>query len=72
MSILSNAPDGMGYFYGFHEDDTRQINARLEPIPNRDGQAWFAYVGGEPIEGYWNTKDAAESAAIAWIKANPE
>jgi hypothetical protein len=71
MSILSDRPDGVGYYYGFLEGDGRQINVRelhtiaLEP-------KWHAYVGGELIPGRWETKDEAEAAAIKWAKEHPE
>ena len=66
MSILSELPDGCGFFYGFYKGDYRQINVRFEH------NAWVAYVGGEKIYGHYSGKQAAEDAAIAYIKANPE
>lgn len=65
MSILSRLPDQMGYFYGFHHDDPRQVNVRQE----LDG--WVYYVGGDRI-GVRETKDEAEDAAIVWIRAHPQ
>jgi hypothetical protein len=71
MSILSEEPDHFGFFYGFVDDDHRQVNVR------REGEAinephWKAYVGGDRIEGNWQSKAEAEAAAIAWLKANPD
>jgi len=65
VTILSDHPDGMNFFYGYLGTDHRQINVRYE----QDG--WVAYVHGDRI-GAYQTKDAAEKAAIDWIKANPE
>ena len=64
-SILSDREDGAGYFYGFAPGDYRQVNIRFE------GPAWVAYVGGVPV-GAYESKDAAEAGAVAYIKANPE
>lgn len=64
MTILSQLPDGYGYFYGYTKHDHRQINVRWE------GQNWIAYVGGEKV-GLLASKDAAETAAIKFIEANP-
>ena len=64
MSILSELPDGLGFFYTFYKDDHRQINVRLEE------REWIAYVGGEKV-GALASKDLAEAAAIRFIEANP-
>jgi hypothetical protein len=66
MSILSDLPDGMGYFYGFIAGDSRQINVRREDF------RWKAYVGGEPLDGEYTTKIGAEAGAVAWMKAHPQ
>ena len=75
MSILSTREDGYGYFYGFREGDHRQINVRREGEDETDplwkAVNWKAYVGGEVISGWFDTKDQAESAAIKWAKDNP-
>lgn len=54
-----------GFFYGYYADDPRQVNVRQE----LDG--WVYYVGGDRI-GVRETKDAAEDAATAWIRAHPQ
>ena len=64
-SILSDRPDGVGYYYGFLDGDHRQINVRYE------GGWWIAYVGGEKVARK-NYKSIAEHAAIEWAKAHPE
>lgn len=71
MSILSSVPDGCGFFYGFAKPDMRQINVRRELQEDKPAFAWRAYAGGEPV-GYYGSKDLAEEASIAWLKANPE
>lgn len=64
MTILSELPDGHGYYYTYYKHDHRQINVRFE------GQDWIAYVGGEKV-GVLASKDLAEAAAIRFIEANP-
>ena len=64
-SILSDRMDGGNFYYGWYPDDNRQVNVRFE------GPAWVAYVGGVPV-GAYESKDAAEAGAVAYIKANPE
>jgi hypothetical protein len=66
MSILSKMPDGSRFYYGFIKPDMRRIDVRREYM--RD---WVLYIAGNQI-GFYTTKDAAEAAAIAWLKANPE
>lgn len=72
MSILSPAPDQLGFFYGFKPGDYRQINVRQEPVQPAPNFAWFAYVGGDRIEGRWATKEDAEAAALKWMEANTD
>lgn len=75
MSILSKQPDGLGYHYGFIPGDSRQINVRIETLPDAEamkGGGWFACVGGEKLPGvHFTSLKAAEDAAIEWAKANP-
>lgn len=61
MSILSEEADGCGFYYGFIDDDYRQINVRQEQ------GAWCGYVGGEAVATD-STKEGAEAKAIAWAK----
>lgn len=69
-SILSG-PDGLGYYYGFLEGDSRQINVRkLHTIALQP--QWHAYVGGTRLGGAWETMSEAEAAAIKWAKEHPE
>jgi hypothetical protein len=65
MSILSDQPDGMGFYYGFAPGDIRQINVRLEK------GAWVGYVGGEPVTRAL-TKEWAELEAMRWAETNPD
>ncbi len=73
MSILSEAPDGMGFYYAFIDGDNRQINVRLEnkQIGSLTVSAWIAYVGGVQI-AVELSKGEAERAAIKWAKEHPE
>lgn len=70
-TILSQRPDGYGYHYGFAPDDYRQINVRQGP----GDSLWRAWVGGERVTDSaapaWVTKEEAEAAALAWMKAHP-
>lgn len=44
--------------YGFSE------GRLMAQVAFYDGPgAWRAYVGGEPVEGYWSSRDEAERAA---------
>lgn len=61
-SVLSSEPDGFGYYYGFYANDPRLINVRKE------ADVWLAYVGSDELPTLYNTKDAAEAAAIAFLK----
>lgn len=74
-SILSNEMDGLGYFYGFIEDDHRQINVRSYEVEYMLGLftvlRWVAWVGDTEIGHTFTSKAAAERAAIAWARANP-
>lgn len=65
MTILSQQPDGMGFYYGFLMGYALQVNVRKE------GQEWIAYVGGERVGAYM-TKNAAEAGAVAELKAGAE
>lgn len=74
MSVLSQFPDGLGYFYGQSpvKGDFRQIN-----VIETSEKKWLAYVGGESVltdEGkpYWETKDAAEQAAVHFASTHPQ
>lgn len=73
MSILSEEPDGMGFYYAFIDGDSRQINVRLEnkQIGSVSVLAWIAYVGGVQI-AVELSKGEAENAAIRWAKGHPE
>lgn len=73
MSLLSEASDGLGFFYGFSPGDSRQINVRLEDIieGKHVTPGWVYYVGGERI-GVSLSKGEAEREAIAWAKKHPE
>lgn len=73
-SILSSRPDGIGMFYGYLGNDSRQINVVFE------NGAWCGYVGGEvvyivPTAGDGGDVPAeferAEKACIQFIKDNP-
>ncbi len=75
-SILSEREDGAGYYYGFLEGDHRQINVKRAC---KSPEWWVAYAGGEPVTAtedphavLFPTKDAAEAAAIQWIKDHPD
>jgi hypothetical protein len=77
MSILSDVPDGMGYFYGFRDGDSRQINVRLELCARSITgvlvqELWIAYVSGNAIGGSYATLAEAETAAIEWMEAHPD
>lgn len=80
MSVLSELPDGMGFFCGFADGDSRQINVRLEldeqsATSSDDPMNWdhkyHAYVAGTLI-GKASSKAAAEAMATAWMVAHPE
>ncbi len=72
MSILSKQPDGMGFYYGFHGSDPRQVNVRYGP----EDLLWRAYVGGVRVgdaeTGVFETKQEAEAAALKWMLENAE
>ena len=72
MSVLSREPDGVGYYYGYAPGDFRRIDVRRGPVD----LLWRAFVAGERIgdaeNRVWPTKDAAEAAALAWMKDHPE
>lgn len=65
MSILSDHPDGLGFFYGFLPGDCRQVNVR-EEAPGR----WCGYVGDQQV-AVSKSKDGAEGKAVDWMIANP-
>jgi hypothetical protein len=65
MSVLSAQCDGCGFYYGFAQNDYRQINVR----PARAGD-WEAFVGGELVATE-ASKAAAEAAALKFISDNP-
>lgn len=71
MAILSELPDGCGYFYGFLPDDPRQINVRKIPGDHVIGDRWEAFVGEVQLETLFSSKREAEEAAITWALANP-
>lgn len=81
MSILSQLPDGFGFFYGFVKGDFRRIDVRQEGYdrpgstisdgPGANWGRWHIWVGGESV-GLAETKAEAEANAIAWMKENPE
>jgi hypothetical protein len=66
MSVLSAQCDGCGFYYGFAQNDYRQINVR----PAREG-GWEAFVGGVLVAATMNSKAAAEAAALKYIDDNP-
>lgn len=66
MSILSNEPDGLGFFYGFLPGDCRQVNVR-EESPGR----WCGYVAGVQV-AVSKSKEGAEQSTVAWMLANVE
>lgn len=68
-SILSDYPDGAGFYYGFNWPDHRQVNVRLEPT-NARGEPWIAYVGGQRI-GSADSRRRAEDLALVWMEQNP-
>lgn len=72
MSILSDRPDGVGYYYGFAPKDYRRIDVRKGPAD----LLWRAYVAGDRIgdaeNGVWETKAGAEAAALQWLADHPE
>lgn len=68
-SILSERPDGAGFYYGFNGSDHRQINVRLEGN-HRKGPPWVVYVGGERI-GNADTLRRGEDLALIWMEQNP-
>lgn len=71
-SILSEEPDGVGFYYGQEPGGHRQINIR--PVFANDNDLdllWEIFVGGL-IVGTASTKDAAELKALLWCSANPE
>jgi hypothetical protein len=65
MSILSDLPDGAGFWYGFVKGDSRRIDVRQET------GHWAAWVAGTRIAA-GRTKAEAESMAISWMKQHPE
>lgn len=67
-SVLSERPDGAGYYYGFIADDRRQINVRCGPVD----LCWRAFVGGVRVGDVFNNKQHAEAAALIWIKTHPK
>jgi hypothetical protein len=72
MSVLSRAPDGQGFYYGFLPGDSRQINVRYEFTGVCQPMRYFAYVGSVELSVGYFSKEAAEAAAIEWIRKNPE
>lgn len=70
MSLLSNQPDGLGYYYGFVKGDSRQINVRDEG-PRYGPPRWTAYAGGVVVATGLSSKTQAEVFAIDWIHNNP-
>ena len=64
-SILSELPDGCGFYYGFSGDDHRRIDVRKE------GDIWNVYVAGALVLCS-TSKMLAEIDAIQWLKDNPE
>lgn len=71
MSVLSDRPDGFGFYYGFVSGDHRQINVRPGAYDMGLGAPrWRAYVGGKDI-GSFTSKAKAEDAALCYLKANP-
>lgn len=65
MSILSCAPDGLGYYYGYFAMDPRQIKVRDEL------EGWRAYVGGVALKDVFSSKSEAELMAMKYVQANP-
>lgn len=67
-SVLSQEPDGLGFFYGYLKGDRRQINIRFE------GGQWMIYVDGRKIGQCERgaTLMEAERMAIRWMKDNPD
>jgi hypothetical protein len=65
-SILSEEPDGSGFYYGYAPGDLRRIDVR------REGLHFTAYVAGDPIRLGCLSKQSAELAAIDWMRAHPE
>lgn len=73
-SILSEACDALGFFYGLEPGGHRQINVRMETtyLPGTQDDSWVGYVGGTRIPGLYGLKEHAEKAALAWAEDNPE
>lgn len=75
MSVLSERPDSLGFFYGFVPGDNRQINLREEPDETELGDdpptVWVVYVAGDVI-GRYPSKATAEAAALDWCHFNPQ
>lgn len=73
-SILSDREDGCGFFYGRLPGDVRQINVRYER-PEAGEPAvfgrWVSYADGIRV-GEYETKAAAEAAAIEFLKERPQ
>ena len=67
MSILSDKPDGVGYFYG-NLPDGRQLNVSHNLIT----KFWDIYVQSDIPIGYERTKRDAEIFGTAWALVNPD
>jgi hypothetical protein len=71
-TVLSSVPDEMGYYYGFLPEDNRQINVRFETRSPVEPSGYYAYVGDDEVPHRHISKEAAEAAALEWMKKNPE
>ena len=68
MSVLSDRPDGCGYYYGFLPGDCRRIDVG---VSEEDANIWNIYIAGEHI-GLARSFDEAEERAVEYLRKNPE
>jgi hypothetical protein len=74
-SILKPEPDYFGFYYGNFPGTCQQINVRYERPSEGDPTlrfgSWAAYADGIRV-GDYDTKAAAEAAAIEFLKERPQ
>lgn len=71
-SKWSTRPDGFGFYYGFYDQDHRQMNVRRVYVMGAQLNIlrYEGFVGGEWI-GEWDTLAEAQVQCEEYIKANP-